>query len=229
MNYRFSTVFVSLFFFVFSTHANERLHIAVASNFILPMKSLAKAFEQDHPVKLVVSHGSSGKLYAQIRHGAPFQLFFSADEDKPKRLQEQGYVVASETYASGALVLVSTTASADAKEVLLSGNFTKLAVANPKVAPYGLASMQVMKALELSKANRNKLVSGENISQVFQFVKPGNVDMAFIARSQWHDSLNGWQVPAELHEPIFQDMALLKRGETPLTQKHFLRILILTQ
>lgn len=213
----------------------ETTTVAVASNFTAPMTEIAKAFEQDtgHEVKL--SFGSSGKFVAQIHHGAPYDAFLSADQDKPERLIKMGSAVEGSqfTYALGALVLWTTNPDIqDPKAALVSGSFNKLALANPKLAPYGAAAMQVLEATGSLKQARLKMVKGENISQTWQFVATGNVDLGFIAGSQHasylHKKLESnlesnpekkatdsyWSVPAELHQPIRQDAVLLKRGES---------------
>lgn len=211
------SLLLSFSLFVSSSVLGETLHIAVASNFIGPMKALIKEFETQTNHKVKASYGSSGKIYAQILHGAPYDLFFSADQDKPKQLEEQGLAVQGSrfTYAQGQLVLWSFKDSAIRnKQRLKSGDFSRLAIANPKLAPYGLAAKQVLKSLNLEAATKSKLIVGENISQAYQFVSSGNADLGFVALSQVRPTLNSvsnryWKVSDDLYEAIKQDAVVL--------------------
>jgi molybdate transport system substrate-binding protein len=194
--------------------------VAVAANFLAPMKPLAARFEQASGHRLVLSSGSTGKFYAQIRHGAPFDVLLAADDETPARLLREGAAVRTQTYAVGRLALWSADAGRidGTAAVLRRGAYQKLAVANPKLAPYGAAAMQVLEKLGLAGQAKEKIVMGENIGQTHQFVASGNADIGFVAVSQvWRDgTLTGgsaWLVPASFHAPIRQDAALLKRGE----------------
>ncbi len=197
------------------------LTIAVASNFTRAMDALITDFEAGSGHKVSVSYGSSGRLYAQIVNGAPFQLFFSADQAKPEALEQAGQTVPGSrfTYARGALVLWSVNPDFDLAQGkrLRNQQINPLAIANPRLAPYGAAAMQVLQALNLRDAYRDKLVMGENINQAFQFVNTGNAQAGFVALSQVSESGiiqqgSGWIVPENLYEPIRQDAVLLKRG-----------------
>ena len=166
----------------------ETITIAVASNFAVVLEDLIDDFESFHAgSKVVLVSGSSGKLYAQIKHGAPFDFFMSADQDKPMKLIEDGFAVPETrfTYAIGALVLWS----ADPKridhsdKILKSLAFNKLALANSKLAPYGLAAEQVLAKLGLENTSRSRWVQGENIAQVYQFVATQNAELGFVAKS----------------------------------------------
>jgi len=198
------------------------VHVAVAANFAAPMARIAEGFTAatGHVVKL--SSGATGKFHAQIVAGAPFDLLLAADDTTPKRLVDAGHAVAASrfTYATGRLVLWSATPGwVDAQgEVLASGRFKHLAVANPKLAPYGRAAMQVLRARGLSDTLAPKLVTGESIAQTYQFVATGNAELGFVARSQVQQpgrpaAGSSWQVPESLHAPILQDAVLLKAGE----------------
>lgn len=194
--------------------------VAVAANFLAPMKALAPLFEQTTGHALLLSSGSTGKFYAQIRNGAPFDVLLAADAETPARLLQEGAAVRTQTYAVGRLALWSADpARLDGSDALLRrGAYTRLAIANPRLAPYGAAALQVLEKLGLADAARAKFVMGENIGQTHQFVASGNVELGFVALSQvWRDGrLTGgsaWLVPAELHTPIRQDAALLKRAE----------------
>lgn len=199
----------------------DEVQVAVAANFTAPMQDIALAFEQDTGHRVVAAFGSTGQLYAQISHGAPFEVFLAADDTTPARVESEGLAVAGSrfTYATGALALWSadTNLINDGELVLRSGDFQHLAIANPKTAPYGLAATQVMQALNLTDALTPKLVEGQSIGQTYQFVASGNAEVGFVALSQV--SRNGeitsgsaWQVPAAFYEPIHQDAVLLNKG-----------------
>ena len=196
--------------------------VAVAANFTAPMKMLAKSFEQDTGHKLVLSFGSTGSFYAQIKNGAPFDVLLAADSDTPLRLQKDGLGVAGSrfTYATGRLVLWSPKAGVvdDQGSVLRSGKFQRLAIANPKLAPYGAAAMQVLAKLGLEAVLQPKLVQGENIAQAYQFTASENAQLGFVALSQVFMQGNlsqgsAWVVPAHLHAPLQQDAIVLRRGQ----------------
>jgi len=199
----------------------DEAQIAVAANFTAPMKEIIAAFEEETGHEVKASYGSTGKLYAQIKNGAPFEALLAADQKRPELLEEEGVGVASSrfTYAIGSLVLWSADAEAvdDGPAVLEANGFNKLSIANPKLAPYGEAAMETLDALGLKEAVEPKLVMGENIAQAFQFVDTGNADLGFVALSQVMQGGqitkgSGWVVPGDMHAPIRQDAVLLKRG-----------------
>ena len=199
----------------------DELNVAVAANFTAPMNAIAAEFERETGHKAKLAFGASGRFYAQIKNGAPFQVFLSADDETPAKLAQEGLAeVASQfTYAIGRLVLWSAkTGFVDATgNVLKSGKFTKLAIANPKTAPYGRAAIETLSRLGLLPSVESKFVQGENIAQTFQFAQTGNVELAFIALSQVTKEgkvMEGsaWLVPEEMHEPIRQDAILLSTG-----------------
>jgi len=203
-----------------TAHAGE-VQVAVAANFAGPMEKLAEQFQKDTGHKAVVASGATGKFYAQIRNGAPFEVLLSADDETPARLEAEGQVVGKSrfTYAVGRLVLWSAKANyVDATgAVLKTGIFTHLAIANPKTAPYGAAAVAVIDKLGLTARLQPRLVQGENIAQAFQFASTGNAELGFVAQAQvWRDGKftagSGWIVPATMHAPIRQDAALLTRG-----------------
>jgi len=196
--------------------------IAVAANFTAPMKQIAAAFERDTGHKVTASYGSTGNLYAQIRNGAPFEAFLAADDQIATTLEKEGLAVAGSrfTYAVGQLVLWSPKPGLvdDKGAVLKRGHIQKLAIANPKLAPYGEAAVQTLRALGLEHRLRPKLVLGENIAQTYQFVATGNVELGFVALSQvMHDGEmakgSAWMVPTKLHRPIRQDAVILTKGK----------------
>ena len=190
--------------------------IAVAANFTAAMKEIAANFEQSSRHSTVISYGSTGKLYTQIRHGAPFEVFLSADQKRPTQLEIDSLASDRFTYAIGQLVLWSNNRQLQPSEALLrQAAFNKLALANPKTAPYGSAAVTVLKRLKLDKALRNKWVMGDSIAQTYQFVATSNADIGFIAMAQiaLNDSGKYWQIPVDLYEPIRQDAVLLSKGQ----------------
>lgn len=199
------------------------VRVAVAANFTAPMQKISADFERDTGHKAVLSFGATGKFYAQINNGAPFEVLLAADDETPARLEREGQAVAGSrfTYAVGRLVLWSARegrVDADGA-VLRQGAFGHLAVANPKTAPYGAAAFEVLGKLGLLAALQPKLVQGENIAQAHQFVLTGNAELGFVALSQVmkDGKLSGgsaWIVPAGLHAPLRQDAALLAKGKT---------------
>lgn len=195
--------------------------IAVAANFTAPMKAIIDIFEEDTDHEVKASYGSTGKLYAQIKNGAPFEALLAADQKRPELLEEEGMGVLGSrfTYAIGTLVLWSADADKveDGPALLESGDFNKLSIANPKLAPYGEASIETLEALDLKATLEPKFVMGENIAQAYQFVDTGNADIGFVALSQvMQDGEitkgSGWIVPGEMHSPIRQDAVILKSG-----------------
>lgn len=227
MKITFLTILFTLSFLTLPSHA-ETTHIAVASNFTVTMKALISAFENASPHKIKASYGSSGKIYAQIKHGAPFQIYFSADQEKPAALYKEGFTQSLPfTYAYGALALWSSLTEFRQQEIvrLKSGDFNKLSLANPKLAPYGIASLEVLEQMELVESTRNKWIKGENIAQTYQFVGTGNADLGFVALSQVINKTDYWLVPANLHNSIRQDAVLLKSGQKNAAAKAFIRFI----
>lgn len=231
----FSKVSFSICLTLFSFHAySESALIAVATNFTPTMTSIVDAFQQDSKHTLRVSFASSGKLYAQIKNGAPFDLLMSADQAIPKRLIQEGRAIknSQRTYAEGKLILWSMTENLvdNQGEILSSTHFNKLALANPKLAPYGLAATEVLEHLNLTRATRSKWVQGENIGQAYQFVRSGNAEIGFIALSQIQFDthiLEGsyWRIPESLYTPIKQDLVVLNKGENNQAISDFLHYL----
>jgi molybdate transport system substrate-binding protein len=220
-----------------TVHADE-VQVAVAANFTAPMQKIAAAFEKETGHKAVLSFGATGKFYAQIRNGAPFGVLLSADDEVPARLVKEGMAVPGSafTYAIGQLVLWSSQSGVvDAQAAVLhemaSGKRSgKIAVADPKLAPYGAAAMQVMDQRGLTAKLRPHFVTGENIGQTFQFVKTGNAALGFVALSQVMvdgsiSTGSAWVVPAHLHDPIRQDAVLLKTAQANPAAKALLQYL----
>ncbi|MFT6991129.1 MAG: molybdate transport system substrate-binding protein [Paraglaciecola sp.] len=212
----------------------KSVHVAVAANFSKTIQSIVTEFEKTSDYEIALSFGSSGKFYAQIKQGAPYELFFSADQSKPDALQKDGLVIADSrfTYAIGRLAVWSAHPDfANKIELKLKkGSFNKLAIANPKVAPYGAAALQVLRHLALIDATQSKWVRSSNVAQTYQFISSGNAELGFIALSQILGSNTAqkvkdgsyWLVPDKLHSPIKQDVVLLRGAEKSLGAKAFL-------
>ena len=199
--------------------------IAVASNFTAAIKEIASDFEKNSGHKTIISFGSTGKLYTQILYNAPFDILLSADQQRPQLLETEQRASERFTYAIGKLVLWSSDANKELSESTLKrNNFRKLALANPKTAPYGIAAISVLKNLGLANSVKSRLVFGDNIAQAYQFVATGNAQLGFVALAQ--TSLNNvgkhWEIPQSLYEPIRQDAILLRRGIDNPAAKAFL-------
>ena len=227
------SVLLAFFLLHVSDALAKELRIAVASNFLLPLKALSKNFKESTGHKVVVISGSTGKLYAQIKQGAPFDILLAADSIRPELLEKEGIGVPGSrfTYAVGRLVLWSKDSKLPLKndlQVLNHKNFRYLAIANPKTAPYGKAAEQVLRKKGFWEKIQNRLVRGENISQTFQFVMTGNADIGFIALSQLMKNQGlgfFWIVPKEWHDPIQQQGILLKRAKTNKAARQFLNFI----
>ena len=212
---------------VSATAKAEEVTVAVATNFTAPMQKIAQAFEQDTGHKALLAFGATGKFYAQIKNGAPFAVFLSADDETPARLEKAGVAIAGTrfTYAVGRLALWSKNPSlVDDKGQVLQrdttdkNNFKKLAIADPKLAPYGAAAIEVIERMGVIDKVRSKLVQGDSIGQAFQFVMTENAELGFVALSQI--SIDGritqgsaWVVPQNLYTPLKQDAVLLSFGK----------------
>jgi molybdate transport system substrate-binding protein len=199
----------------------DEVQVAVAANFSAPMQQIAAEFERATGHRVVAAYGATGKFHAQIRNGAPFEVLLAADEETPARLAQEGLAVAGSrfTYAKGKLVLWSSREGLvdDRGDVLKKGNFEHLALANPRLAPYGGAAIEAMKALGVHDALAPRFVTAENIGQAYQFVKSGNAALGFVALSQVLKGGkivegSGWVLPSHLHSPIRQDAIILGRG-----------------
>ncbi|RJX30246.1 MAG: molybdate ABC transporter substrate-binding protein [Oxalobacter sp.] len=207
--------------FSLSSFAAE-VKVAVAANFIAPMKSISASFEKATGHKVVLSSGATGKFYAQIKNGAPFDILLAADAATPEKLEKESAAVAGShfTYAIGKLVLWSAKPGfVDRKgNVLKAKHFKHIAIASPKLAPYGAAAMETLIKLGLQETLQAKIVQGENIAQTHQFIDSGNAELGFVALSQVYKDgrvQNGsaWIVPDKLYHPIKQDAVLLLPGK----------------
>ncbi len=208
---------VAFSFLVAGNASAAQTNVAVAANFTEAAKEIAAAFQQKTGHEAVLSFGSSGQFYTQITQDAPFQIFLSADNERPKKLVDDGLGVPETrfTYAVGKLVLWSKTPDlVKGGETLKAASFAKLSICNPVAAPYGAAAVEAMKSLKVYDALQPKFVEGANITQAFQFVQTGNAELGFVALSQLtgNDSGSRWLVPQTLYTPILQDAVLLKKG-----------------
>ena len=208
----------------------DQVNVAVAANFTAPAKEIAAAFRQKTGHEAVLSFGSSGQFYTQITQAAPFGVFLSADQDRPKKLADSGLGVPDSrfTYAIGKLVLWSKKPGYVKGEETLRGDaFNKVSICNPAAAPYGEAAVETMKSLKLYDALKPKFVVGADITQAFQFVDTGNAELGFVAASQLSGKTGGsqWVVPQQLYKPIRQDAVLLKKGAGSDAAKAFVQFL----
>ena len=215
------TTFVLALFVSVATHAAE-VKVAVAANFAQTLKEISTVFEQDTGHKLAITRGSTGKLYAQISQGAPFEVLLSADDETPEKLITEGKAITGTrlTYAIGRLALWSPKPDLvdEGGQVLKTDKFRFLAIANARVAPYGRAAVQVMQKLGVLASIEPRVVQGESITQTFQFVSTGNAQLGFVALSQITEngklkSGSAWIVPENMHEQLRQDAVLLNPGK----------------
>ncbi len=212
----------------------DTIHIAVASNFNKTLQVLVQQFEQSHDHRVVISSGSSGKLFAQIQHGAPFDIFLSADREKPEALERAGLSEPGMrfTYALGTLALWAPHMgpTEDGPTLLQSGRIQRLALANPRLAPYGIATIDVLDHFMLTDDTRETWVLGENIAQTYQFIASGAVDAGFVALTQLmggqvNTQGTVWRVPSSLHRPIIQQAVLLRRASAKQGARDFWQFL----
>ncbi len=227
------TAALTVSFSVASVHA-ETVNVAVAANFTAPAKALAEVFARTTGHEAKLSFGATGAFYTQIKQGAPFDVLLAADDERPIRLEKEGDTVPGSrfTYATGQLVLWSAKPGFvdDKGAVLKSGNFNKIAIANPKNAPYGAAAVQAMEKMGLAAALQPKLVTGESIGQTYNFIATGNAELGFVALAQVLDggklkSGSMWVVPADHHAPIIQDAVILKRAAGNPAAKAWMELL----
>ena len=212
----------------------EVVQVAVAANFAAPAKALAEVFAKTTGHEAKLSFGATGAFYTQIKNGAPFDVLLAADAERPARLENEGDTVPGSrlTYATGRLVLWSARPGFvdDRGEVLKSGGFNKIAIANPKNAPYGAAAVQAIEKLGLTAALQPKLVTGESIGQTYNFVATGNAELGFVALAQVLEggklkSGSMWVVPAQYHAPIIQDAVILNRAASNPAAKAWMELL----
>jgi molybdate transport system substrate-binding protein len=214
--------------FAYSARAAET-QVAVAANFTEPAKEIASAFAVATGHKATLSFGSSGQFYSQIARGAPYEVFLSADAERPQKAEQEGLGVPGSriTYAVGRLVLYSKAPGLASPGALRAGKFEKLAIADPAAAPYGQAAVEVMQNMKLYDQLKPKLVTGSSITQAYQFVATGAAELGFVALSQVVAEKGGsrWIVPANQHAPIDQQAILLKTGQASEAARAFLAFL----
>ena len=210
------------------------VQVAVAANFTAPARALAEVFARTTGHEARLSFGATGAFYTQIKNGAPFDVLLAADDERPARLEKEGDTVAGSrfTYATGQLVLWSAKPGFvdDQGAVLKGGHFGKIAIANPKNAPYGAAAVEAMEKLGLAATLQPKLVTGESIGQTYNFIATGNAELGFVALAQVLDggklkSGSMWVVPAQYHAPIIQDAVILKRAANNPAAKAWMELL----
>ncbi len=228
------TAVAFLFSLISAPASAGEVRAAVASNFAAPMERIVALFEKESGHQVKVSLGSSGKLYSQIKGGAPFDVLLAADETIPKQLLQEKLAVAGSrfVYATGRMVLWSAQSGfVDEKGVVLNiGNFNRLAIADPKLAPYGMAAKETLERLVMWNAMQRKLVKGENITQTYQFVATENAELGFVALSQiMRDGKvtagSWWLVPSDMHKPIRQSAVLLSEAKDTTAAQAFLAFL----
>jgi molybdate transport system substrate-binding protein len=208
----------------------ETLNVAVGANFLATMKRIAEAYEQKSGYKAVISHGSTGQLYTQIVNGAPYDLFFAADAERPGKLEREGLAEVGSrfTYALGVLAVYGKkgVAADYGIEALKKGGFRKVAIANPKSAPYGAAAKQVLEKLGLWGKYEPSLVIGENITQTFLFVRSGGADIGFVSLSDAKVASKAgeafWIVDKSLYNSITQQAVILKRATGKKRAREFM-------
>lgn len=210
--------------------AAGQARIAVAANFTAAAKEIAAAFQSGTGNQVQLSFGSTGQLYNQIAQGAPFDAFLAADTARPEKAAANGFAVGKSefTYAVGRIVLYSADPGlVEGAETLKRAKFRKIAIADPRTAPYGAAAVEVMKKLGVYHELKSRIVEGNNIAQTFQFVSTGNAELGFVALSEVVGKEGGsrWVVPADDHAPIRQDAVLLAHGSGSEAAKAFLAFL----
>ena len=210
------------------------VQVAVAANFTAPARALAEVFARTTGHEAKLSFGATGAFYTQIKNGAPFDVLLAADNERPARLEKEGDTVPGSrfTYATGQLVLWSAKPGLvdDEGAVLKHGQFGKIAIANPKNAPYGAAAVEAMEKLGLAATLQPKLVTGESIGQTFNFIATGNAELGFVALAQVLEggklkSGSMWVVPAQYHAPIIQDAVILNRAASNPAAKAWMELL----
>lgn len=224
--YRSLLILITSFISAFTSAADAApLRLAVASNFLITAEQLASAFEEKTGHRVQISSGSTGKLYTQIRAGAPYDLFMAADSERPERLVNEGLADPQtlRTYAIGQLVIWSPKPGLDlSPDALLKNPPQRISTANPATAPYGRAAKEAMDRLGLNTL-ADQLVYGENIAQTYQLTYSGAAELGLIAHSLYRARPVGsiWPVPVQMHGPIKQQMVILKRTTNPELAKQW--------
>ncbi|MBT8087244.1 MAG: molybdate ABC transporter substrate-binding protein [Gammaproteobacteria bacterium] len=215
--------------------ADDAVTVAAASNFSNTARDIVQRYREETGTEVRLVNGSTGKLYAQIINGAPFDVFLAADSERPRLVEASGHGVAGTrmTYAIGALVLWSRDERArdrDCRDLLIDGDYEHLALANPATAPYGQAARETLETMGLWESSSRRAVFGENIAQTLQFVATGNATLGFVAQSQLAsselpDATCAWRVPLSLHSPLEQQLVLLTRSENNPSARRFVEFM----
>lgn len=217
-----------------SSAGAAEVNVAVAANFTAPMKDIAAIYEKDTGNKVLASFGATGAFYAQIKNGAPYQVLFAADAKTPKKIEDEGLGVkgSAKPYAYGKLVLWSAAPNfvKENKDFILDASVQKIAVANPKLAPYGEAAYQTMQKWGNLEKAEPKFVTGDNIGKTFQYVSTSNAQVGFVALSQvFKDgkmtSGSGWIIPSDMYSPIRQDSVVLNPGKDNKAVAEFMKFM----
>jgi molybdate transport system substrate-binding protein len=231
MKYRLFMIVLAFFIFVAPASAQDKLHVAVAANFISPFKELIQSFEKQTGIQVEATYASTGQLYTQIVNGAPYDLFLSADLEKPELLYKTGKGDTPFVYATGQVVLWTMRkdlcTAKNWREIMAAPGLGKVAVANPKTAPYGAAAMEAMKKTGLLENIQGRLVYAQNIAQAFQYAATGSVDAGFCARSATvsAEGRKGCFFTIDEAPPIVQGACLLKRTAHRQAAEKFARFL----
>ena len=230
-----TVLYISIFLVIlpYKNLLGTEIHVGVASNFLIPMNFIKKTFENKNNIKVFLSSGSSGSLYSQIINGASLDIFLSADQELPKKLENttKGIKGTRFTYAIGKLLLFSTNKDLfdfTFPNIILSEKIKYIGLGNPKYVPYGKAAKEVLKSLNIFNVLEKKLVLSKNVNQVFLMNYFGNLDIGFIAKSDFiikNKKGKGWDIPQNLYSPIKQDAILLKNGEKKSKARMFLKFL----
>ena len=212
----------------------DTIHIAVAANFTEPLRLISEQFEKSTGHRVLITSGSTGKIYTQIKNGAPYDLFFAADTETPAKLEQENAIVPGSrfTYAVGKLALWSAQAGYidNTAAILQKQSFRHLAIANPKLAPYGRAAIQILQTMKLDTTLHSKIVQGDNIGQTYQFVASGNAELGFVALSQIYrhgqlQSGSAWIVEPSRYTPIRQDAVMLRNSKKQAAASALLKYL----
>lgn len=216
-----------ILFFSTSVYSRNSINIAVASNFILPIKKIAQKFEKETGNKVLLSFGATRSIYTKIKHGAPYDIFLAADEETPKILENEDYAIKGSrfTYAIGTLVIYAP--NEKFKDILTAD---KIAIANPRFAPYGIAAIDSLKSLDLYHNIKHKIIQGSNVSQAFQFAYTGNAQVAIVSLSQVINRKDiskdtYWKISHKNYKPIKQQAALLSKAKNNPSAVSFLNFL----
>ncbi len=233
MKARFWLITACILLLACPLNAQDKITVGVAANFMVPLNEMIPLFEKESGIKVDPVFASSGKLYAQVVNGAPFDIFLSADEERPAKLFKDGLVETPFIYARGEVVLWSLdrglcSAGSDWREVLKSEKIKKIAIANPETAPYGAAAMAALKAAGLSNALKDKFVYPQDIGQAFQYASTGSVDAGFCALSSTRtpEGMKGCTITVSEAPEVVQAACVIKASKSREAAEKFARFLL---